>query len=35
MEMKKMNMKKWMSRMLLVVVATVLAGCTGTNQKKQ
>ena len=28
-----MNMKKWMSRMLLVVVAAVLAGCTGTNQK--
>ena len=27
-----MNIKRWMSRMLLVVVATVLAGCTGTNQ---
>lgn len=28
-----MSLKKWMSRMLLVVVAVVLAGCTGTNQK--
>ena len=27
-----MNIKRWMSRMLLVVVAIVLAGCTGTNQ---
>lgn len=33
MEMKKMNIKRWMSRLLLVVVATVLAGCTGTTQK--
>lgn len=28
-----MNIKKWMSRMLLVMVAVVLAGCTGTNEK--
>lgn len=28
-----MNIKRWMSRILLMVVATVLAGCTGTTQK--
>ena len=27
-----MNIKRWMNRLLLVVVAIVLAGCTGTNQ---
>ena len=27
-------MKKWISRILLAVVATVLAGCTGTTQNK-
>jgi putative hydroxymethylpyrimidine transport system substrate-binding protein len=33
MEMKKMNVKRWMNRLLLVMVAVVLAGCTGTNQE--
>ena len=28
-----MNIKRWMNRLLLVMVAVVLAGCTGTNEK--